>query len=312
MNERTQIGAKLISTHILLLPVLISLSFFISRDSFLIIAILQSALLILFFAGYWEFFGFHFRTYYTLLIEFLLFVRIFKGDHNGFHTLNSQYLFSALIITLLYLLYQLIKILTAIFKKEREAVEIEFPFRKGKYLITDGGNSRISRLMNYHYYSAVHKKKGTYRSMMFATDIVKTVNSERNFLPLHNEVYPVFGEKIFSPVKGQIVKVEDKITDNIPFCGSYPYNTGNTVVIRFGNKYLLLGHLKKESIKVKVNDSVESGDLIAEAGNSGFSERPHLHMQLIGSETDDYWKGTGISIQYRKKNLFKNRIIDMT
>jgi murein DD-endopeptidase MepM/ murein hydrolase activator NlpD len=62
---------------------------------------------------------------------------------------------------------------------------------------------------------------------------------------------------------------------------------------------------------VKVNDNVEQGDLIAEAGNSGYSERPHLHMQLMESGTADYWKGTGVSIRFRKKNLFKNRIIDI-
>jgi hypothetical protein len=51
------------------------------------------------------------------------------------------------------------------------------------------------------------------------------------------------------------------------------------------------------------------GDFIAEAGNSGYSERPHIHIQLINSSTDNYWSGTGISIQYRRKNLYKNRLI---
>ena len=311
MNERTQIAAKLISTHILLLPLLISASFFSTWDSFLPVSIIQSALLILFFAGYWEFFGFRFRIAYTLLIEFLLFVRLFKGYNSPTPGESSRYFFSALLIIQVYLLLELIKILITIFRKEKVVTQIEFPFRNGKYLITDGGNSSISRLMNYHFYSAVHKKKDTNKSMMFATDIVKIDNSDRRFLPLQNEEYPIFGEKVFSPVNGQIVKVEDNLTDNTPYCGSYPYNTGNSVVIRYENKYLLMGHFKKGSIRVKVNDKVECGDLIAEAGNSGFSERPHLHMQLIESETADYWKGTGVSVRFRKKNLFKNRLIEI-
>jgi hypothetical protein len=311
MNERTLIAAKLISTHILLLPLLISVSFFINGNSYLLLTILQSALMILFFAGYWEFFGFRFRIAYTLLIEFLLFIRLFMGHNSPTHGESSWYLFSALLLIQGSLLYELIKILITVFKEEKDVVEIEFPFRTGKYLITDGGNSRISRIMNYHFYSAVHKKKGTSKSMMFATDIVKIYNSERKFLPRQNEDYPLFGEKVYSPVKGLIVTAEDNINDNKPYNGNYPYNTGNTVVISFGNKYLLLGHLKKGTIKVKVNDRVEPGDLIAEAGNSGFSERPHLHMQLIESETADYWKGTGVSIRFRKKNLFKNRLIEI-
>jgi len=45
------------------------------------------------------------------------------------------------------------------------------------------------------------------------------------------------------------------------------------------------------------------------AGNSGMSERPHIHMQLMKCEGDDYWKGLGISMQFRGKNLYKNRLI---
>ena len=257
MNERTLIAAKLISTHILLLPLLISVSFFSTSDSYLLVSIIQSALLILFFAGYWEFFGLQFRVTYTLLIELLLFVRLFMEHNSPTHGESSRYLFPALLIIQGYLLIELIKIMITIFRKEKVVTQIGFPFRNGKYLITDGGNSKISRLINYHFYSALHKKKGTNKSMIFATDIVKTDNSVRKFLPIRNEDYQVFAEKVFSPVSGQVVKAEGSITDNIPYCGSYPYNTGNSVVIRYENKYLLLGHLKKGSIMVKVNDNIE-------------------------------------------------------
>jgi murein DD-endopeptidase MepM/ murein hydrolase activator NlpD len=54
---------------------------------------------------------------------------------------------------------------------------------------------------------------------------------------------------------------------------------------------------------------VNAGDQVGEAGNSGMSERPHLHMQLMKSETDEYWKGRGICICYEARNLYKNRII---
>jgi murein DD-endopeptidase MepM/ murein hydrolase activator NlpD len=97
------------------------------------------------------------------------------------------------------------------------------------------------------------------------------------------------------------------IPDNEPWSGNYPYNTGNTVVIQKDNYFLLLGHLKKDSIRVKEGDDVRCGEPIASAGNSGYSERPHLHMQLIKSESPNYWGGTGISIRYKNRNLYKNR-----
>jgi hypothetical protein len=209
----------------------------------------------------------------------------------------------------IWLLFLLFKIIIAIFRREKGAVEIVFPFKQGKYLITDGGNSRISRLMNYHFYSAVHKKNRTNLSMSFATDIVKIKDSGSNYLPPDNEDYPIFGEKVFSPISGIVKKVENGIDDNIPYSGGYHYNTGNTVVIQQGNNYLLLGHLKKDSIRVKAGEKINASELIAEAGNSGYSERPHIHIQLINSLTENYWTGTGISIQFKGKNLYKNRVI---
>ena len=210
-----------------------------------------------------------------------------------------------------YLILTLIKILRVIFGREKENIEITFPFKSGKYMVTDGGNSRVSRLMNYHFHSKVHKKRGTNQSMLYATDIVKTDNQKNPFLPPKNENYPIFGESFYSPMDGTIVKVSNDIDDNQPFSGNYPYNTGNTVVIKNGNYYLLAGHLKKGSICVKEGDSVFQNDLLAQCGNSGMSERPHLHMQLMKSHDQNYWKGTGVNMIYKGKNLYKNREINI-
>ena len=58
-----------------------------------------------------------------------------------------------------------------------------------------------------------------------------------------------------------------------------------------------------------MGDEISGNVFIGEAGNSGMSERPHLHMQLMKSDTDDYWKGIGICIRYKNKNIYKNRLI---
>jgi murein DD-endopeptidase MepM/ murein hydrolase activator NlpD len=163
--------------------------------------------------------------------------------------------------------------------------------------------------MNYHFYSPIHKKNRTNNSMKFATDIVKVNSSKKTFLPPNNEDYLIFEEEVYCPMAGSIIKVENGIEDNIPYSGNYPYNTGNTVVIKNNDYYFLIGHLKKGSITVKLGDSVQQNDLIAKAGNSGYSERPHIHMQLISSQTDNYWKGLGVNISFQNKNLYKNRQI---
>ena len=267
--------------------------------------------MILLLAGYWEFFGLRFKRIYVLTVTLIL-VTILLLKFFSFHPLEQNIYYTAFIWALqIYLLFQMIKILIVITKSDKGATEIEFPFKNGKYLITDGGNSRISRLMNYHYYSPVHKKNKTNKSMLYATDIVKLPGSNSNFFPPQNEDYPIFGEKVFSPLSGVVIKVVNDIPDNIPYSGNYPYNTGNTIVIKSDNRYLLLGHLKKESIKVSVGDNVNARDLIAEVGNSGYTERPHIHIQLIESATDNFWQGLGVSMRFDGKNLYKNRIVDI-
>jgi hypothetical protein len=309
MKERTVLIIKLISTHLLVLPVLLLFTFVTQIETFLLLSITQTLLLITYFSGYWEFFGLKFRVIYTCLIESLIVTLLSYKISLPFPQQHNQLILILMSLIQLYLVIELIKILIVIFKSGKNTIEINFPLRNGLFLITDGGNSKISRLMNYHFYSGVHKKNGTNNSMIFATDIVNAESSAKSFLPRENKDYLIFGEKVYCPMEGLIVKIENSIDDNKPYSGNYPYNTGNTVVIKNNENYFLVGHLRKGSVNVKEGDLVREGDLIAEAGNSGYSERPHIHMQLISSKTQYYWKGEGVNISFQKKNLYKNRLV---
>ncbi len=311
MNERNRIILKLILSHIILPVVLICIPLAIINVSYLLLSIVQTVFCILFFSGYWEFFGFKFKKLYLLSLEIVLLILFAQKEFTAINVHFDILLLSLLSIIQAYLIIIFIKIIIVIYKNDKEKLEIVFPLRNGKYLVTDGGNSKISRLMNYHFYSYIHRKKKTNHSMLYATDIVKIDADRKRFLPKHNEEYPIFGENVYCPMEGLVVKIENGINDNEPFAGKYPYNTGNTVVIRNGNYYFLLGHLKKGSIELAERETVKQNDLIGKIGNSGFSERPHLHMQLIESESEDFWHGKGICIQYQGKNLYKNRVIIM-
>lgn len=309
MNERGITAVKLIATHLVLVSGLTAATFFIKQDAYLTLIITQTVLLILIFTGYWEFFRPGFKSGFVLMIEILLVIsavhRINAGEPHNFVPVFT--ILPGLVE--LYLLFILSKILIVIFRKERENLEIAFPFKEGNFLITDGGNSAISRMMNYHFHSRVHRQRKTNRSMLHATDIVRLNTGKFKFISLVNEDYLLFGQEIFSPMEGKIIKVVNNIDDNESFSGNYPYNTGNTVVIKKGNYYMLLGHLKKGTIVVNEGDSVKKEEIIGCAGNSGMSERPHLHMQLVRSDDDNYWSGTGISMTFRGRNLYKNRKI---
>jgi len=194
MHERTQLSLKLILSHVILLPVLILLSRFINSDSFLLTSITETVLIILILSGYWEFLGLRFKRVYFVISEVLIFMvfswKLFSVHKAG----NNLYLIFFLAIIQIWILFLLIKIIIVIFRSEKGAVEIEFPFKQGSYLITDGGNSRISRLMNYHFFSRLHKEKKTNLSMLFATDIVKIKDSGSIYFPSRNDDYPIFGE----------------------------------------------------------------------------------------------------------------------
>ncbi|MNV58349.1 Peptidase family M23 [compost metagenome] len=55
---------------------------------------------------------------------------------------------------------------------------------------------------------------------------------------------------------------------------------GNHVYLRIDatGTYLLLNHLKKDSVTVTVGDHVNAGEVLGHVGNSGSTSEPHLHI----------------------------------
>jgi len=165
--------------------------------------------------------------------------------------------------------------------------------------------------MNYHYQAGVHGNNSTNHSMQYAVDLAvinangKTV---KNLLTKQNKDYAIYGERVYAPISGRIVKVEDDIEDNIPFPVKLPYNVGNHIVIQHEDCYIVLGHFQKGSVKGTVGDEVHVGDEIGVVGNSGLTPRPHIHMQVSRCKDGDFWKAEGIPILFGEKVPYKNRI----
>ena len=51
--------------------------------------------------------------------------------------------------------------------------------------------------------------------------------------------------------------------------------------------YVLYGHMKLGSLRVRVGDRVRRGQLIGQVGDSGNSGEPHLHIQVQNKPTFD-------------------------
>jgi len=177
---------------------------------------------------------------------------------------------------------------------EKNETNLSLPF-KGKWLIAWGGDSKE---LNQHHDTPNQK---------FAFDFLgvdeqgKTRKGEAQV----NEDYFAFGREILAPAEGVVTDVINGVRDNVP--GSMnPYSAlGNAVFIQHSEyEVSILAHLKFGSVKVKVGDKVERGQLIGLCGNSGNSSEPHLHYHL--QNTPIIQDGTGIKCCFQEVMLLEN------
>lgn len=96
----------------------------------------------------------------------------------------------------------------------------------------------------------------------------------------NNEDYGIWNKEVHSPVSGTVIAAYDEEADIVPGSEEFISMEGNYVYIKVDETgtYLLLNHLKKDSVSVKVGDQVNQGDVIGRVGNSGSTSEPHLHI----------------------------------
>lgn len=92
--------------------------------------------------------------------------------------------------------------------------------------------------------------------------------------------YGIYNKDICSPVVGEVIATYDGEDDILPNSDEIISLEGNFVYIEIEKTktYLLLNHLKKGSVKVKVGEKLNVGDYIGKVGNSGSTSEPHLHI----------------------------------
>ena len=97
--------------------------------------------------------------------------------------------------------------------------------------------------------------------------------------------YLGYGKELLAVADGTVVDIRDNMPDNgiykvPPF--SFATGPGNNVIIDIGNnKYACYVHTIPGSIRVKKGDTVKEGQVIALLGNSGQSDIPHLHFEVV-------------------------------
>jgi len=154
-----------------------------------------------------------------------------------------------------------------------ECVVLDLPVR-GTWLAGHAGATRLTNIHTTHLYAIDVLKLGPDGRMMDGSDLVVT-----NWYG--------YGEPVYAPADGRIVKVVDGFPCRPIGDGDSAHPAGNHVVIDIGNdRQVFLAHLRAGSIAVEEGAYVTLGTLIGQVGNSGNSEAPHLHIHVqTASET---------------------------
>ncbi|MEC3456426.1 M23 family metallopeptidase [Bacillus thuringiensis] len=94
------------------------------------------------------------------------------------------------------------------------------------------------------------------------------------------EDYGIYGAEVMAPASGTVVSINNDEKDVVPGEDDFQSMAGTHIYLRLDESgtFLILAHLKKGSIKVREDQHVNEGEVLAQVGNSGSSSEPHLHI----------------------------------
>ncbi len=144
-------------------------------------------------------------------------------------------------------------------------------------------------------------------SQEFAFDLDKLYETVPLTAGEENQNYPCYREKIFAVGAGEVVQTNTQIPEN-PTAGEdldkfqletlwkkvgyEPLGPGNFIVIKHPfNEYSFYAHLIPSSVMVSVGEMVKKGQILGLVGNSGNSDGPHLHFQLMNGPSTQTARG---------------------
>ena len=198
----------------------------------------------------------------------------------------------------------------------REAVDLEFPLPVGDYLIVDAGRPSIG-----HPTQSIAQrmtKLSVWGNRSAGLDIVR-VNGwgmrADGLLPSKPSVYFIFGTPVLAPCDGNVDALRSDRPDHDVPQADAAHPTGNYVLLRCTRAVVLLAHLRANSIVVARDEHVTRGMRIAQAGNSGLTDEPHLHIQAMRagsarqSAQGDSFVSAPLAIRFHGRQVQRNERI---
>jgi Peptidase family M23 len=170
-----------------------------------------------------------------------------------------------------------------------EAVVVKPLLRGDRWVDADGCCSIIGP----HRFTILPLNGSLWPAQRFAIDFVQLDEEGRLFegdlKDLANWHY--FGADVLAAASGRVIEVVDDLPDQVP--GALPSDitietaSGNHVIMDIGNgRFALYAHMIPGSIVVEEGQFVRAGEKLGQLGNSGNTNGPHLHFQIMDGPGD--------------------------
>jgi hypothetical protein len=189
-------------------------------------------------------------------------------------------------------------------------VDLAFPLRSGHYYIANGGSTE---LMNAHLKLLTGERFRRYRGASYAIDVLglnKLGNRANGPAPRDPAQYAIFGDAIYAPCEGVVVRVEDGLPDLAPPTVDRAHMAGNFVMLECGDAgefHVLLAHMRDGSVAVHPGDYVTTDSRLGDVGNSGNSDEPHLHVHAQRpGQIWDVFAGDPLPVTFNGRYLIRN------
>ena len=168
-----------------------------------------------------------------------------------------------------------------------DTVDLALPFEDGEYLVVNGG-SHV--LVNAHLATLNGNRFAAYRGQSYGVDLVRIDFlglRARGLLPADPAAYRTFDEPVLAPCAGRVVAAVDGFPDMPPPQVDRTHMAGNHVIVECQQAWVVLGHLRRDSVEARAGLWLRTGERVGRAGNSGNTGEPHLHMHAQRPGTDD-------------------------
>lgn len=182
----------------------------------------------------------------------------------------------------------------------RGKIKYRLPF-EGEWVVVNGGVTE-----EFSHSWSVPTQRYAYDFLMMNGEGKTYCGDEKDI-----RSYYCYDKNVLAPADGTVVEIGNSCEDGrIMTPGDMEATAndirGNYIIIKHADgEYGFLGHLKPESITVKVGQSVCCGEIIAKCGNTGNSSEPHVHFHV--QDGINFFTSAGVPISFENIKVSRQK-----